>query len=39
IHGSVGVGLSLNTPVGPLRLDYGRGDQGGRVHFTVGGTF
>ena len=39
IHGSVGVGISLNTPVGPLRLDYGRGDQGGRVHFTVGGTF
>ena len=39
IHGSVGVGLSLNTPVGPLRLDYGRGDQGGRVHFTVGGSF
>ena len=39
IHGSVGIGLSLNTPVGPLRLDYGRGDQGGRVHFTVGGSF
>ncbi|WP_074572535.1 BamA/OMP85 family outer membrane protein [Selenomonas ruminantium] len=39
IHGSVGVGLSLNTPIGPLRLDYGRGDKGGRVHFSVGGTF
>lgn len=39
IHGSVGVGLSLNTPLGPLRLDYGRGDKGGRVHFSVGGTF
>ncbi|BAL84314.1 hypothetical protein SELR_26060 [Selenomonas ruminantium subsp. lactilytica TAM6421] len=39
IHGSIGVGLSLNTPIGPLRLDYGRGDKGGRVHFSVGGTF
>ncbi len=39
IHGSVGVGLSFNTPLGPLRLDYGRGDKGGRVHFSVGGSF
>ena len=39
LHGSVGVGLGLNTPIGPLRLDYGRGSQGGRVHFRVGGTF
>ena len=38
-HGSVGVGLALNTPLGPLRLDYGRGSNGGRVHFSVGGTF
>lgn len=39
LHGSVGVGLSFNTPLGPLRLDYGRGDKGGRVHFSVGGSF
>ena len=39
LHASVGVGLGLNTPIGPLRLDYGRGSQGGRVHFRVGGTF
>lgn len=39
IHGSIGVGLSLNTPLGPLRLDYGRGKDGGRMHFTVGGSF
>jgi outer membrane protein insertion porin family len=38
-HGSVGVGLSFNTPLGPLRFDYGRGDKGGRVHFSVGGSF
>ena len=39
VHGSIGVGLSLTTPMGPLRLDYGRGSDGGRVHFTVGGSF
>ena len=39
LHGSIGVGLGLNPPIGPLRLDYGRGSQGGRVHFRVGGTF
>ena len=39
VFGSVGVGVSLNTPLGPLRLDYGRGKQGGRFHFTVGGVF
>lgn len=39
IKGSVGVGLQLETPVGPIRLDYGRGSDGGRVHFSVGGSF
>ena len=39
LHASVGIGISFNTPIGPVRLDYGRGDQGGRVHFTVGGSF
>lgn len=39
LHGSVGIGLALNTPLGPLRLDYGRRSGGGRVHFSVGGTF
>ena len=38
-HGSAGFGISLNTPLGPLRFDYGRGSQGGRLHFSVGGTF
>ena len=38
-HGSVGMGLALTTPLGPLRLDYGRGSQGGRFHFSVGGAF
>ena len=39
IKGSVGLGLQFDTPVGPLRLDYGRGKDGGRVHFSVGGSF
>ena len=38
-HGSVGIGISLNTPMGPLRFDYGRGSQGGRFHFTMGTSF
>ena len=39
---SAGVGLGLNTPMGPLRVDYGipinpDDDQGsGRFHFRVG---
>lgn len=39
MHGSIGVGISLTTPIGPLRFDYGWGDDGGRVHFSVGSTF
>ena len=38
-NGSVGFGVALNTPMGPLRLDYGRGRQGGRFHFSVGTSF
>ena len=39
IYGSGGLGVALNTPLGPLRLDYGRGSQGGRFHFNIGGGF
>ena len=38
-HKSIGVGIQLQTPIGPIRLDYGRGDDGGRTHFSLGGTF
>ena len=38
-HQSIGAGFGLNTPMGPVRLDYGYGSQGGRVHFSMGGTF
>ena len=39
MKGSFGIGVALNTPMGPLRLDYGRGSDGGRLHFRVGGSF
>lgn len=39
LHASVGVGISLTTPIGPLRFDYGWGEDGGRVYFSVGSTF
>lgn len=39
IYGSIGLGIALNTPFGPFRLDYGRGKQGGRFHFSMGGSF
>ena len=36
---SVGVGVRLVTPIGPVRLDYGVGRDGGRTHFGIGSTF
>ena len=39
VKGSVGLGFALNTPMGPLRFDYGRGSQGGRFHFSVVTSF
>ncbi len=36
---SVGVGVRLVTPIGPIRLDYGVGKDGGRTHFGIGSTF
>lgn len=39
LKSSVGVGLRLATPIGPVRIDYARGEQGGTTHFTFGGQF
>ncbi|MEG1346019.1 MAG: BamA/TamA family outer membrane protein, partial [Acidaminococcaceae bacterium] len=39
---SYGIGLRVNSPLGPLRLDYGipvSGGKGGRFHFSFGGQF
>jgi outer membrane protein insertion porin family len=40
-----GIGIRYNTPVGPLRVDYGiklnrdEGDSRGQVHFSIGHAF
>ena len=40
---SSGIGLRINSPLGPIKLDYGfrlaGGDRGGRFHFSFGGQF
>ena len=38
-HIGVGAGIRFRTPIGPLRLDYGIGDEGGRTHFSIGNSF
>ena len=39
MHESIGFGLGIQTPVGPIRLDLAHGSQGNRVHFSVGSAF
>ncbi|MNL17570.1 Outer membrane protein assembly factor BamA [compost metagenome] len=36
-----GVGVRLNTPLGPLRLDYGlkKWGEAGQIHFSIGQKF
>ncbi len=42
---SYGIGIRYNTPVGPLRLDYGQkinrrsGESPGELHFNIGNMF
>lgn len=38
-HYSGGLGFRITTPIGPIRLDYGIGDDGGKFHFSFGGKF
>jgi outer membrane protein insertion porin family len=35
----VGLGIRVGTPLGPIRLDYGYGSEGGRTHFSIGNVF
>jgi outer membrane protein insertion porin family len=35
----VGFGIRVVTPLGPLRLDYAIGKEGGRTHFSIGHSF
>lgn len=39
IKNSYGVGMRINSPLGPVKLDYGIGDEGGKFHFSFGGQF
>lgn len=39
IKNSVGVGMRINSPLGPVKLDYGYGRDGGKFHFSFGGQF
>jgi outer membrane protein insertion porin family len=35
-----GIGVRFNTPIGPIRLDYGIGEEGiGQTYFSIGHTF
>jgi len=36
---STGLGLRFNTPIGPLRLDYGFSKDGNQAHFSIGQAF
>lgn len=39
LKNSYGVGLRINSPLGPVKLDYGYGENGGKFHFSFGGQF
>ena len=36
---SLGVGARVATPLGPIRLDYGWGGEGSKLHFSFGQAF
>jgi len=39
MHAAVGTGIRVSSPLGPIRLDFAKGDQGGKFHFSFGGQF
>ncbi len=39
VHVGVGFGIRAVTPLGPLRLDFGFGEDGSQTHFGFGHTF
>lgn len=39
LEASVGVGVRVSTPIGPIRIDYAKGSQGAKTHFSFGGQF
>lgn len=38
-NASIGIGLRVATPIGPIRLDVGYGSEGARSHFSIGHAF
>lgn len=39
LYYSIGTGVRVETPLGPVRLEYGHGSEGGKFHFTFGTQF
>ncbi|MEG6585088.1 BamA/OMP85 family outer membrane protein [Dendrosporobacter sp. 1207_IL3150] len=39
LEASAGVGVRVTTPIGPIRIDYAQGADGGKTHFSFGGQF
>lgn len=39
LYPGVGFGIRVATPLGPVRLDFGFGTEGGRTHFSIGNVF
>jgi outer membrane protein insertion porin family len=39
IHAGYGIGIRFQTPIGPIRIDYGIGEEGSRTHFSIGHVF
>ena len=39
LHQSVGIGLRVTTPLGPIRVDEGFGSQGAKTDFAIGQSF
>jgi outer membrane protein insertion porin family len=39
LEASVGVGVRVSTPIGPIRLDVAKGGQGVRTNFSFGSQF